>query len=86
MECPPHTNDQEMLEDAKNTWGSSPIHFKDVLKSSAAHFEVVGSNINQQSTMSEMDLYGLAVNSIKTFLAGWSAEKHEDNVSKVAQD
>ncbi|QKX57560.1 uncharacterized protein TRUGW13939_04678 [Talaromyces rugulosus] len=71
VEYPPHTDDQRqkssILGKAKNTWGPSPAHFKNVLESSAAHFEVIGSTVDQP-TMSEMDLCGLAVNSIKAFI------------------
>ena len=70
MERPPHTDDQRQkssgLEDAKHTWGPSAAHFKDVLKSTAAHFEVLGSTTDQPTT-SETDLW-LAVNSVKAFI------------------
>lgn len=70
MERPPHTGDQRqkssILEDAKHTWEPSAARFKDVLKSSAAHFEVLGSTTDQPM-ISETDLL-LVVNSIKAFI------------------
>ncbi|KXG51388.1 Adenylate kinase [Penicillium griseofulvum] len=78
VEYPPHTDDQRrkasISQDTENAWRSSDVHFKDVLKSSAAYFEVIGSNTDQQSTMSELDLCKLAVDSIRSFITIFSAE------------
>ncbi|KAJ6189759.1 hypothetical protein N7519_004667 [Penicillium mononematosum] len=84
VECPPHTNDQRQesseSEDAKSTWRRPKAPFKDVLKSSAARFEVVGSTTDQP-TMSEIDLCHLAVNSIKAFITDGGLVKHGKSAS-----
>ncbi|KAJ5483195.1 hypothetical protein N7530_002441 [Penicillium desertorum] len=60
LESPPHTDNQgpnsSISKDTKHTWGPSAVH----KKSSAAHFEVLGST-------TETDFW-LAVNSIKAFI------------------